>query len=117
LGHVDEAGDFWPTDQAYIESPRAPKVGYSHAQTRRYLDGSVSDETAKYIKQETSKVPAGSFATIRNDTTAINLGGNTQSTVWLSPSVGAGVKQKMTLQSVDGYTTILIIELTQTNAL
>jgi len=117
MGHFDEAGDFWPTDQAYVESPGSPRVGYSHVQTRRFLDGSVSDETAKYTKQETSKVPAGSFATIRNDATAINPAGTTQSTTWLSPSVGAGVKQRMTLQSVDGYTAVLTIELTQTNAL
>lgn len=117
LGHVDELGDFWPTDQAYIETPGAPRVGYSHVQTRRYLDGSASDETANYLKQETAKVPAGSFVTIRNDATAINPAGRTLSTTWLSPTIGAGVKQKLTLESVDGYTAVLTIELTQTNAL
>jgi hypothetical protein len=117
LGYVDEVGDFWPTEQAYIEAPGSPKVGYSHAQTRRFLDGSISDQTANYVRLETSKVPAGSFATIRNDATAIDPAGTTQSSIWLSPSVGAGVKQKMTLQSVDGFTATLTIELTQTNAL
>lgn len=117
LGYVDEFGDFLATDEPYIESPGNPRVGYSHVQSRRYLDGSTSDETANYVKQETAKVPAGSFETIRNDATAINQSGRIQSTTWLSPSVGAGVKQKFTLDSVDGYTAILTIELTQTNSL
>lgn len=53
LGHVDDVGDFWPTDHGYVERPGTPKVGYSHVQKRRYLDGSTSDETANYVKQET----------------------------------------------------------------